>query len=94
MKTITPYSREAIIEHMVQWFLHNYESVEENTPRDSGEWVYIHGEPVDTGEELFEAFDHLFAGDLIEAAAVQLEEDHDVDEWVPVPRQEAGDEAA
>jgi hypothetical protein len=87
-----PYTADAIRDHVVQWFLQNYESVEENTPRDSGEWVYIWGEPVDAREELDSQFGGLFAEEMIEAAAKTLEDEHDVWEWVPVPSRDADDD--
>jgi hypothetical protein len=87
-----PYTADAIRDHMVQWFLQNYESVEENTPRDSGEWVYIWGEPVNATEELFNQFNELFAAELIDVAVEVLERDYDVDDWVPVPSRDADDD--
>lgn len=69
---------------MRQWFLRNYESVEENTPRDDGEWIYIYGGPVDPKEELQEQFGGVFADELIEEVCDDIEDEFDY-EWVPVP---------
>jgi hypothetical protein len=79
--TDKPYSKEAICEHMVQWFLQNYEDAAESTPVDGGEYVYIWGGPVDAREELDDKFGGLFHEDLIEAATETLEED---DEATPI----------
>ena len=76
---------EPALQEMVAWFLRNYESVEENTPRDSGEWVYIFGEPVDAAEELTSQFHGRYTDEQIEAVAKYLEEHYDAYDWVPVP---------
>ena len=85
-----PYTRDAILQHMIDWFTYHYESVEENTPRDSGEWVYIWGDPVESAEELSAEFGHLFTTELIAEASVKLDE-YDV-EWVPVPQDDCEEE--
>jgi hypothetical protein len=88
MITADPYSKDVVLTHMVDWFLHNYEHPSENTPYDEGDYVYIWGGPVDAEEELQEQFGGVIDVALIEAAAKILAKDHDVYEWVPVPSRE------
>jgi hypothetical protein len=82
-----PYTELRIITYLVFWFLENFEPIEESTPRDSGEWVFIWGEPV-TPLEALDEFSDVFSDEIIKKAAKHLEEKHDVDEWVPKPVQE------
>jgi len=89
MKLIT---KERAVEHMVDWFLTNYEHPAESTPHDEGDYVYIWGGPVDEDEEVLSQFDGVFAPALIEAAVKKLRDEHDVYEWVPVPSREEDDE--
>ena len=83
-----PYTKEAIIMHMKDWYLAHYEDIAEHTPRDSGEWVFIWGEPCTPQEALDGEFGHLFEEDLIKKTAEQLSEEYDIYEWVPVPEHE------
>jgi len=82
MKVIT---KERAVEHMVDWFLTNYEHPAESTPHDEGDYVYIWGDPVEADEELEEAFGDVLLPELIAAAVKKLQDEHDVDGWVPVP---------
>jgi hypothetical protein len=84
----TPYTKEAIIEYMSNWYLAHYEDPSENTPRDSGEWVFIWGEPISPQVALSEEFSDLFSEALINETAEQLCKEHDIFEWVPVPEYE------
>jgi hypothetical protein len=85
-----PYTRDAMVAHMVQWFLRTFEDAAENTPYESAEggYQYIYGDPVDTREALDEKFGGLFADEIIAGAAKELEDEHNVDMWVPQPTEE------
>lgn len=68
-----------IIEHFYQ----QYERIEESTPRDEGEWVFIWGEP----DSLVSLID--YDQPNADAAMTGIEEregiSRDEEEWVPVP---------
>lgn len=77
------------VQEMVRWFLSVYERPEENTPRDEGEWVWIHGGPYNVTDEIEERFPKAKPEDLKRAVKL-LEED--CLEWTKQPRRGEGDE--
>jgi hypothetical protein len=90
MKMTNPYTKDAIVAHMILWFLHVYEDPAENTPYESAEggYQYIYGDPVEAREALEDEFGGMIAEELISNAAERLEEDHNVDGWVPKPTED------
>ena len=64
---------------IVDWFFAHYERPEENTPRDSGDWVWIHGGPHDARDEIEAHFE--VESDVDRARAISLIEAIGVCEW-------------
>ncbi len=73
---------------MEAWFGENYEEPEHHTPRDSGEWVWIHGGPYDALDELSGKFGGLARDAWIEEVVTKVQSDGTYD-WAGVPS--AGD---
>jgi hypothetical protein len=74
-------NESVVVRAMVHWFLQNFEDPCENTPRDSGEWVWIHGGPFSAGEELHQMFgDVVDEGDIERACGIL-----GIGEWAPHP---------
>ena len=71
------------VKRIVEWFFQNYERPEENTPRDDGDWVWIHGGPYDADWEIRAHFTESSEADL--ARAIELIEEMGVGEWAGVP---------
>jgi hypothetical protein len=68
---------------IIKWFFANYERIEDSTPRDDGEWVFIWGEPETTSDLVGQKWGE---GPLVEAAIKTIEEEADGNDlWVPVP---------
>lgn len=81
-------TEETTVQSILNWFYKNFEAIEENTPRDDGEWVFIWGEPELTRDIVEDHYGQCAASDL----AVRVI-DHDrpgIEQWVPVP--ECGDD--
>jgi hypothetical protein len=54
------------VERLRNWFFSRYERIEESTPRDSGEWVFLTGEPEMTDVLLEETMSQGFTEEEIE----------------------------
>ena len=72
---------EDIIEAVREWFGENFEDPAHNTPRDSGEFVYVWGGPYDTRDIIELFFSGTLSDDEIEQVFQDL--DRDSSEWVP-----------
>lgn len=56
------------VKKMIEWFLSVYEGPEHHTPRDDGDWCWIHGGPFDAREELEEKFQEAKEADVTRAS--------------------------
>lgn len=72
-------------ELMVQWFHQNYEDPSNETPRDSGEFVYIWGGPYEARDELYAKFGDIAPEELIEEVVREVEKGGLYD-WAPVQK--------
>ncbi|KRP85079.1 hypothetical protein AOQ72_04975 [Bradyrhizobium yuanmingense] len=70
-------------ELMIRWFHQNYEDPVNETPIDSGEFIYIWGGPYDARDELFAKFGYIVPEELIEEVAQDVEQ-NGVYNWAPV----------
>ena len=66
-------SEEDSVKLMVEWFRANFEDPSCNTPRDSGEWVYIWGGPYDARETLEDIFGDVASETALEAAIIEVD---------------------
>jgi len=75
------------VDGIIKWFFKNYERIEESTPRNDGEWVFIWGEP-DSTQSIIEGYWGVWP-EAAKLAWETIEHDNDGnDEWVPVPKDE------
>jgi hypothetical protein len=84
IEKLPPEQQTQIAKH---WFFQNYEDPVHNTPYESAEggYIYIWGGPHDAHDVLHSEFSDVIPEDVIEAAADELEGEHDVTEWASIP---------
>lgn len=68
---------------MVEWFFDNFDDPSQETPRDSGDFVYIWGGPYDADEELQDAFSDKVPYELIERAVAEVQDRDGIYDWAP-----------
>jgi len=86
-KSLGELGFEEQIQQLVEWFLWNFEDPAHETPRDSGEFVYIWGGPYDAADQIGDRFGGIVSDESIDAA-VQEVEGHCID-WAPNGRRVA-----
>ena len=81
---LSPEQQTEIAKH---WFFQHYEDPVHNTPYESAEggYIYIWGGPHDAHDVLHSEFSDIIPEDVVEAAADELENEHDVTEWASIP---------
>ncbi len=81
------YAEEAI-EEIKEWFFEHYEDpANSSLPYNSkeGGYQWIHGEPVDTAEVIYENFEKRYSEDILEKAIDEIGR-HEL--WSPIPQSE------
>ena len=76
-------NREGLIDYMIAHFRHFHCPPEEETPYDkeSGKYMYVYGGPYDARDYIYNMFDGLFSGKIINTVVRRLELDSF--EWAP-----------
>jgi hypothetical protein len=70
-----------IVDLMVQWFFQNFEDPCQNTPYCEG-YVYIHGGPHYSADEIGDAFGDVATPEALEKAVAEIEKEGGP-EWAP-----------
>lgn len=78
------YHEKTKVQDIINWFHRKYERIEESTPRNDGDWVFIWGDPDSTQNLIVNQWGESEGAKL---ASRVIEHDCDNDEWVPVPKE-------
>lgn len=74
--------RKRQLEYVVYWFNSMFIDPVHDTPRDEGEYIYIHGGPYEAEDEIYSEFRGLISDKILEKAVEEVGSDGIV-EWAP-----------